>query len=72
MPEGSNVGLGFHTSHLSAGNDGASQRCTQEVSLLVDGIALNSTEAELVNELLAKILDDPAVNVSAWTRDKLR
>lgn len=64
MAEGSGISQRVHTSHLSASNDGASQGSTQEVSLLVNGVALNSAVAQLLNELLAEILDDPAVNIS--------
>lgn len=52
------------TSHLSAGNDRTGQRCSKEVSLLVDSIALNGAEAELIHELLAQVLDDPVLVVS--------
>lgn len=55
----SHLRLHLLTSHLSAGNDRTGQRCSKEVSLLVDGVALNGAEAELIHELLAKILDDP-------------
>lgn len=40
---------------MSAGNDGASQRGTEEVDVLVDGVASNSGEAELLNELAADV-----------------
>lgn len=51
--------LCIHTSHLSAGDDRAGQRCSKQVSLFVDSVALDSAEAELVDELLAEILNDP-------------
>lgn len=56
-----------HTLHLSTSNDGAGQRGAEKVALLVDGIALNSTEAQLLDELLTEILDDP-VNLSVLCR----
>lgn len=55
----SHLVLSILTSHLSASNDGSGQRCSQKVSLLVDGVALNCAVAELINELLAEILNDP-------------
>lgn len=44
-------------SDLRSGNDWASQRGTQEVDVLVDGIALNSGVAELLDKLLPQVLD---------------
>lgn len=52
------------TSHLSTSDDGPGQRCAKKVSLLVDSVALNCAEAELIHEFLAEILDDPFVDVS--------
>lgn len=70
MPVDGTLNVEIRTSHLSAGNDGASQRSTQKVPLLVDGIALNSAEAELLNELLAEVLDDPVVCMSVTGLEK--
>lgn len=56
--------LCVRTSHLSAGDDWTGQRCSQKVSLFVDSVALNGTEAELVHELLAKVLNNPTFEVS--------
>lgn len=60
----SHPGLHVLTSHLSAGNDWTGQRCSKEVPLLVDSIALNGAEAELIHKLLAQVLDDPVLGVS--------
>jgi hypothetical protein len=43
--------------NLGSGDDWASQRGTQEVDVLVDGIALDSREAELLDKLLPQILN---------------
>lgn len=64
MPEEGGFLSGLHTSHLSAGNDGTSKGGTQEISLLVDGIALDSAEAKLIDELLAEVLNDPVIYAS--------
>jgi hypothetical protein len=40
---------------LCTSNDGTSQRGTEEVDVLVDGVASNSGEAEFLNKLAAKI-----------------
>lgn len=52
-----NTALLLGDGDLSTGNDWASQRGTEEVDVLVDGVALDSWEAKLLNELLAQILD---------------
>lgn len=46
---------------LGAGNDGAGQTGSEEVSVLVDGIALDGGEDELVDELLLQVGDDHAL-----------
>lgn len=43
---------------LSAGDDWAGQRCAEEVAALVGSVALNSAEAELLDELLLEVEDD--------------
>jgi hypothetical protein len=43
---------------LRAGNDWASQTGAEEIPALVTGVALNSTEAELLDELLLQVQDD--------------
>jgi len=40
---------------LGAGNDGAGEGGTEKVHILVDGIASNSGEAELLDELAADV-----------------
>ena len=45
-------------SDLCASDDWTSQTGTQEVATLVRGVALNSAEAELLNELFLEIEDD--------------
>jgi hypothetical protein len=42
---------------LGAGNDGASQRGTEKVDVLVDGVAGNCGEAKLLDELATDIGD---------------
>lgn len=42
---------------LGAGDDGARQRGAEQVDVLVDGVALNGREAELLDELAAQVLD---------------
>lgn len=41
--------------NLGAGNDGTSQGGTEKVDVLVDGVASNGGEAELLDELTADI-----------------
>jgi hypothetical protein len=43
--------------NLGTGNDGAGQRSTEQVHILVDGIASNGGEAELLNELTTDVDD---------------
>jgi hypothetical protein len=43
---------------LCAGDDWAGQRCAEEVATLVGSVALDSAEAELLDELLLEVLDD--------------
>lgn len=43
--------------NLGSGNNWACERGTEKVDVLVDGIALNSWEAELFNELLSQVLN---------------
>lgn len=47
----------LRNSDLRSGNDGAGKRCAKQVDVLVDGIALHSWEAKLLNELLSQILN---------------
>lgn len=42
---------------LGTGNDGASEGGAEEVAVLIDGIALDGTEDDLVNELLLEVED---------------
>tara|TARA_R110002060_G_scaffold31136_2_gene41714 strand:+ start:248 stop:772 length:525 start_codon:yes stop_codon:yes gene_type:complete len=42
---------------LSAGNDRTGERRAEKVDVLVDGVALHGWEAELLDELLAQILN---------------
>ena len=44
-------------SNLGSRNGRASKRCSQEVDVLVHGVALNGGEAELLDELVAHVLD---------------
>ena len=41
--------------NLGTGNDGASQRGTEQVDVLIDGIASNGGEAQLLDELAADV-----------------
>jgi hypothetical protein len=43
---------------LSAGDDGAGQRGTKQVAVLIDGIALDGTEDNLLDELSLEVLND--------------
>lgn len=43
---------------LGAGNDGASQRRSEQVSVLEDGIALDGSVAQLLDKLALQVLDD--------------
>lgn len=43
---------------LSAGNDGTSQGCSEEVLIFKNSIALNCSEAKLFDEFLLQVLDD--------------
>lgn len=42
---------------LGTGNDGAGEGGAEEVAVLIDGIALDGTEDDLVNELLLEVED---------------
>lgn len=44
-------------SDLGTSNHGAGERGAEEVHIFVDGVALGGGEAELLDELLAEILD---------------
>ena len=46
---------------LSPGDDGAGQRGAKEVAVLVDGIALDGAEDNLVDELALQVLNDHAL-----------
>ena len=47
--------------NLGASNDGAGKRGAEEVAVLVDGVALDGTEDNLIDELALEILDDHAL-----------
>jgi len=47
---------------LSAGDDGAGQRGTKQVAVLIDGIALDGTEDDLLDELALEVLNDHALS----------
>lgn len=44
--------------NLGAGNDGSGERGTEKVDILVDGVALDGGETELLDKLAADVLDD--------------
>ena len=44
--------------HLGAGNDGAGERGAEQIAALVDGVALDGAEAELLDELALQVLND--------------
>jgi hypothetical protein len=50
---------------LCTGNDGAGERCSEEVDVLVGGIALNCWEAEIFDEFVDYVFN---YAVSAWSR----
>jgi hypothetical protein len=50
---------------LSAGNDGAGQTGSEKVSVLVDGIALDGGEDELIDKLLLEVLNDHALGTES-------
>lgn len=52
--------------HLGTSDDRASQGGTEQIPPLVDGVALNSAEAQFVDELLLEVLNDPAILISAF------
>jgi hypothetical protein len=47
---------------LRPGNDGAGQRGAEQVAVLVDGIALNGAEHDLLDELALQVLNDHALS----------
>lgn len=51
--------------HLGASDDRASQGGSKQVPTLVDSVALDGTEAQLIHKLLLEILNDPAISSSA-------
>lgn len=52
--------------HLGTSDDRASQRGAEQIPTLVDGVALNGAEAQLVDELLLEILNDPDMCMLAF------
>lgn len=53
----SSATLGLSDLDHAPGNDGAGKRCSEEVDVLVDAIALDRGEAELLNKLALQIDD---------------
>lgn len=50
---------------LSTSNDRTSQSGSEEVSILVNGVALNRSEDNLLNKLLLKVLDNHTLSTES-------
>lgn len=48
----------FGNADLSTSNDGAGQRGTEQVSVLVDGVALDGGEGQLLDQFPLQVEDD--------------
>ena len=51
--------------NLSASDNGTSEGSAEEVSVLIDGIALNGSEDDLLNELFLKVLNDHTLSTES-------
>lgn len=50
--------VSLSNTHLAAGNDGSGQRCSKQISVLEDGVALQSSGDGFLDKLALEILAD--------------
>jgi hypothetical protein len=59
------AGVLLSNADLGASDDRSGQSSSKEVSVLIDGIALDCSENDLLDELLLKVLDDHALRAES-------